>query len=123
MEYMYVCNENFLACCGPRVMFEVRQAATKLCKITVRSGYNTVLKMKRHMNFQLMWIFYLLSPRLNNITDTMDQPQYCLRWNNHGSNLAGCLSRLFQKEALCDVTLVCPQQGKFQVSSTVLFNF
>ncbi|XP_063707470.1 sex determination protein fruitless isoform X4 [Culicoides brevitarsis] len=48
----------------------------------------------------------------------MDQ-QFCLRWNNHPSNLTGCLSRLLKNEALCDVTLVCNDK-KFQAHQTIL---
>lgn len=31
--------------------------------------------------------------------------QYCLRWNNHRSNLLSVFEQLFQSEALTDVTL------------------
>lgn len=35
------------------------------------------------------------------------QQQYCLRWNQHRSNLLGAFDQLLQSEALTDVTLSC----------------
>uniref|UniRef100_A0A336L382 CSON004128 protein n=1 Tax=Culicoides sonorensis TaxID=179676 RepID=A0A336L382_CULSO len=50
----------------------------------------------------------------------MEQQQlFCLRWNNHPSNLTGCLSRLLKNEALCDVTIVCSDR-KFLAHQTIL---
>lgn len=48
----------------------------------------------------------------------MDQ-QFCLRWNNHPTNLTGVLTSLLQREALCDVTLACEGET-VKVSKTFL---
>lgn len=50
----------------------------------------------------------------------MDQgQQFCLKWNNHPTNLTEVLSSLLQREALCDVTLACDGET-FKAHQTIL---
>lgn len=49
----------------------------------------------------------------------MDQ-QFCLRWNNHPTNLTGVLTRLYKSELLCDVTLACDGGATFKAHQTIL---
>lgn len=48
----------------------------------------------------------------------MDQ-QFCLRWNNHPTNLTDVLTSLLKREALCDVTLACDGET-FKAHQTIL---
>jgi len=49
----------------------------------------------------------------------MSDQHFCLRWNNHGSNLTEVLERLLQQDSLTDVTLACDGQS-FRAHQTVL---
>lgn len=50
---------------------------------------------------------------------------YCLRWNNHQSNLLGVFSQLLQDESLVDVTLACSEGQSIRAHkvSEMIFNF
>nr|CAD7591056.1 unnamed protein product [Timema genevievae] len=53
------------------------------------------------------------------ITD-MGSEHYCLRWNNHQSNLLGVFSQLLQDESLVDVTLACAEGLSIRAHKVVL---
>ncbi|KAG5684655.1 hypothetical protein PVAND_013873 [Polypedilum vanderplanki] len=50
----------------------------------------------------------------------MGSEQYCLRWNNHQSNLLGVFSQLLQDESLVDVTLACSEGTSIRAHKVVL---
>lgn len=50
----------------------------------------------------------------------MGSEQYCLRWNNHQSNLLGVFSQLLRDESLVDVTLACSEGHSIRAHKVVL---
>ncbi|XP_055629801.1 uncharacterized protein LOC129770692 isoform X2 [Toxorhynchites rutilus septentrionalis] len=50
----------------------------------------------------------------------MGSEHYCLRWNNHQSNLLGVFSQLLQDESLVDVTLACSEGASIRAHKVVL---
>ncbi|GBP82060.1 Protein tramtrack, beta isoform [Eumeta japonica] len=50
----------------------------------------------------------------------MGSEHYCLRWNNHQSNLLGVFSQLLQDESLVDVTLACSEGVSIRAHKVVL---
>ncbi|XP_073830414.1 maternal gene required for meiosis isoform X3 [Musca autumnalis] len=50
----------------------------------------------------------------------MGSEHYCLRWNNHQSNLLGVFSQLLQDESLVDVTLSCSEGAPIRAHKVVL---
>lgn len=50
----------------------------------------------------------------------MGSEHYCLRWNNHQSNLLGVFSQLLRDECLVDVTLACSEGHSIRAHKVVL---
>ncbi|CAB3238789.1 unnamed protein product [Arctia plantaginis] len=50
----------------------------------------------------------------------MGSEHYCLRWNNHQSNLLGVFSQLLHDESLVDVTLACSDGASIRAHKVVL---
>ncbi|XP_043474650.1 protein bric-a-brac 2-like isoform X2 [Leptopilina heterotoma] len=50
----------------------------------------------------------------------MGSEHYCLRWNNHQSNLLGVFSQLLETESLVDVTLACTEGPSIRAHKVVL---
>ncbi|XP_033226205.1 zinc finger and BTB domain-containing protein 49-like isoform X2 [Belonocnema kinseyi] len=50
----------------------------------------------------------------------MGSEHYCLRWNNHQSNLLGVFSHLLETESLVDVTLACTEGPSIRAHKVVL---
>lgn len=50
----------------------------------------------------------------------MGSEHYCLKWNNHQSNLLGVFSQLLQDESLVDVTLACAEGHSIRAHKVVL---
>nr|XP_021202275.2 zinc finger protein 629 isoform X1 [Bombyx mori] len=50
----------------------------------------------------------------------MGSEHYCLRWNNHQSNLLGVFSQLLHDESLVDVTLACAEGASIRAHKVVL---
>lgn len=50
----------------------------------------------------------------------MGSEHYCLRWNNHQTNLLGVFSQLLRDESLVDVTLACAEGHSIRAHKVVL---
>nr|CAD7439945.1 unnamed protein product [Timema bartmani] len=59
-------------------------------------------------------------PQPNGEITDMGSEHYCLRWNNHQSNLLGVFSQLLQDESLVDVTLACAEGLSIRAHKVVL---
>lgn len=87
---------------------------------------NSVLFMKAFLNLYYCMCYYVsvlielfYSVTQGEITD-MGSEHYCLRWNNHQSNLLGVFSQLLQDESLVDVTLACAEGHSIRAHKVVL---
>lgn len=50
----------------------------------------------------------------------MGSEHYCLRWNNHQSNLLGVFSQLLHDESLVDVTLACSEGASIRAHKVLI---
>ncbi|CAH1400842.1 unnamed protein product [Nezara viridula] len=61
----------------------------------------------------------MISPSQGDISE-MGSEHYCLRWNNHQSNLLGVFSQLLEAESLVDVTLASSEGHSLRAHKVVL---
>lgn len=62
----------------------------------------------------------LFCSRVAGCSSDMGSEHYCLRWNNHQSNLLGVFSQLLESESLVDVTLACTEGPSIRAHKVVL---
>ncbi|KAI4491467.1 hypothetical protein M0804_002859 [Polistes exclamans] len=89
---------------SPQGLVIGKRAQTEL----FRDSYNIVVEIKNKKN------------RVAGCSSDMGSEHYCLRWNNHQSNLLGVFSQLLESESLVDVTLACTEGPSIRAHKVVL---